>query len=73
MRSNSAAVSKRYLDVGPDDLSNLFKQGNFTFGGEFTLPEELLDGITIPESFYKVIRIYDKYSLFDVSHTVDLT
>jgi hypothetical protein len=73
MRSDSVAESKRYLDVGCDDLQSLFNQGNFTLKGDFSLPEKPLDASAIPESFYQVIRLYDKYTLFDVSILFDLS
>jgi hypothetical protein len=72
-RSDSVAAYKRYLDVGPDDLRNLFRQENFTLEGDFSLSERPLDGGTIPESFYKVINLYDKYALFDVFNPFDLS
>jgi hypothetical protein len=70
---NTEASGRDFLELGPDDLDELFKKNHVVFGGLLGVTDHLFDGIQVPEEFHVFVKLHQNYTALTVWDALPLT
>ena len=62
----AVSVARDFLELGPDDLGELFIKNRIMIGGRLRVTEHLFDGLQIPEEFHIFAKLHQKHTALNV-------